>query len=171
MTSKKGVKVNAGIYIVDMAGHSAAQIKAYKGTCSVYSVTESCRSRQDRDLLLQRWYPRTLQVSLLPDRIEFTDQLMIRDDVKNFDPACACGPGGTLNSANECVGGSGDTKMDDWNEFWLDIHSARCKENVHDAMIKRIQAAKSKGCDGMDPDNVDSVCALALGAYSNCLTF
>lgn len=47
--------------------------------------------------------------------------------------------------------------MDDWNEFWLDIHSPTCKTNVQDVMTKRIQAAKEKGCDGMDPDNVDSV--------------
>jgi hypothetical protein len=47
--------------------------------------------------------------------------------------------------------------MDDWDEYWLDIHSDTCKSSVRSVQTGRIRAAKEKGCDGMDPDNVDSV--------------
>lgn len=36
-------------------------------------------------------------------------------------------------------------------EYWLDIES----ENVRNIMLDRIKLAKQKGCDGIDPDNVD----------------
>ncbi|KAF2501343.1 hypothetical protein BU16DRAFT_196515 [Lophium mytilinum] len=42
--------------------------------------------------------------------------------------------------------------MDGWpDEKWLDIRTA----NVKSIMAKRIQLAADKGCDGIDPDNVD----------------
>ncbi len=42
--------------------------------------------------------------------------------------------------------------MDNWEgEYWLNINS----ENVRKIMIERLQLAKEKGCDGVDPDNVD----------------
>ncbi|KAF2814952.1 uncharacterized protein BDZ99DRAFT_377611, partial [Mytilinidion resinicola] len=42
--------------------------------------------------------------------------------------------------------------MDGWpDEKWLDIRTA----NVKSIMLKRIQLAADKGCDGIDPDNVD----------------
>lgn len=42
--------------------------------------------------------------------------------------------------------------MDGWpDEAWLDIRSA----NVRAIMAKRIQLAAQKGCDAIDPDNVD----------------
>ncbi len=42
--------------------------------------------------------------------------------------------------------------MDDWKgEYWLNINS----ENVKRIMIDRLQLAKEKGCDGVDPDNVN----------------
>jgi hypothetical protein len=47
--------------------------------------------------------------------------------------------------------------MDDWDEYWLDLHSETCKANVKTVQAKRIKEAAAKGCDGMDPDNVDSV--------------
>lgn len=47
--------------------------------------------------------------------------------------------------------------MADWNEWWLDIHSPSCVANVENVMTARIKAARDKGCDGVDPDNVDSV--------------
>lgn len=52
--------------------------------------------------------------------------------------------------------------MEDWNEWWFDIHSAKCKANVLAGVTKRIQRAKDKGCMGVDPDNVDSVSNLLL---------
>ena len=42
--------------------------------------------------------------------------------------------------------------LDKWpGERWLDIRS----ENVKRIMVKRLELAKEKGCDGVEPDNVD----------------
>ena len=42
--------------------------------------------------------------------------------------------------------------MDGWeNEQWLDIRD----ESLHSIMILRLDLAKEKGCDGVEPDNVD----------------
>ncbi|KAK4998434.1 hypothetical protein LTR66_002334 [Elasticomyces elasticus] len=54
---------------------------------------------------------------------------------------------------------SGDFKKSDmgkelagWpGEYWLDVRSS----NVRDIMLKRLQLAQRKGCDGVDPDNMD----------------
>jgi len=43
------------------------------------------------------------------------------------------------------------SKMDGWDELWLDIRSTA----VLDVMKKRLDLAQSKGCDGVEPDNVD----------------
>jgi hypothetical protein len=43
------------------------------------------------------------------------------------------------------------SKMDGWDELWLDIRAASVKA----AMAKRLDLAASKGCDGVEPDNVD----------------
>jgi hypothetical protein len=48
----------------------------------------------------------------------------------------------------------GDTghNLDDWpGEKWLNLSS----ENVREIMKKRVAMAKEKGCDAVDPDNVD----------------
>lgn len=42
-------------------------------------------------------------------------------------------------------------KMDGWDEKWIDIRSS----NVKSIMQKRMDLAKSKHCDGIEPDNVD----------------
>lgn len=42
-------------------------------------------------------------------------------------------------------------KMSGWNERWLDIRSS----NVRAIMRARLDLAQQKGCDGVDPDNVD----------------
>jgi len=42
--------------------------------------------------------------------------------------------------------------MEDWEgEYWLNIKS----EKVRQIMVERMELAKSKGCDGVDPDNVN----------------
>ena len=42
--------------------------------------------------------------------------------------------------------------LDGWEgERWLDIRSA----NVHSIMLARLELAVSKGCDGVEPDNMD----------------
>lgn len=47
-------------------------------------------------------------------------------------------------------------KMDGWDELWLDI---RALEQLAPIMRARLDLAAAKGCDGVEPDNVD--------AYSN----
>ncbi|KAL1612510.1 hypothetical protein SLS60_000737 [Paraconiothyrium brasiliense] len=42
-------------------------------------------------------------------------------------------------------------KMDDWDEWWLDLKSA----NVKTIMETRIKRAAEAGCHAIDPDNVD----------------
>lgn len=92
-----------------------------------------------------------LLVSLvLRDRIDSS----YRSDADKFDPACVCGPGGSF-AGDACS--SNDNKLSGWNEWWLDIHSASCISNVESIMSARISSFMAKGCDGVDPDNVDSV--------------
>ncbi len=42
-------------------------------------------------------------------------------------------------------------QMDGWDEQWLDIRSERLKA----IMLARLDRARDKGCDGVEPDNVD----------------
>ncbi|MBW2735239.1 MAG: endo alpha-1,4 polygalactosaminidase [Deltaproteobacteria bacterium] len=42
-------------------------------------------------------------------------------------------------------------KMSGWNELWLDVRDA----GVREVMVGRLDLAKTKGCDGVEPDNVD----------------
>ncbi|KAJ5896738.1 uncharacterized protein N7473_006137 [Penicillium subrubescens] len=43
--------------------------------------------------------------------------------------------------------------LEDWpGERWLDLHSS----NVRKIMQARLDLAKQKGCDGVDPDNIDA---------------
>jgi hypothetical protein len=56
-----------------------------------------------------------------------------REDANKFDP--------------DVIG----NKLDNHNERWLDIRS----ENVRNIMKDRIALAKAKGCDGVEPDNID----------------
>jgi hypothetical protein len=43
-------------------------------------------------------------------------------------------------------------QMDGWDETWLDIRDLAALQPI---MAKRIALAKSKGCNGIEPDNVD----------------
>jgi hypothetical protein len=59
-------------------------------------------------------------------------------------------------------------KLGDWNEWYVDIHSKKCKKHIQKVMKKRIKAAAKKGCDGVDPDNVDEVCHFhSVDQYAN----
>ena len=42
-------------------------------------------------------------------------------------------------------------KMEDWDEYWLDITN----KTIWTIMAKRLDLAQTKGCDGVEPDNVD----------------
>ena len=56
--------------------------------------------------------------------------------------------------------------MQQWDEWWLDLHTPECVANVQDVMRARILEAGEKGCDGVDPDNVDSVGASSSLSWS-----
>ncbi|KAG9243217.1 putative endo alpha-1,4-polygalactosaminidase [Calycina marina] len=59
------------------------------------------------------------------------------------------------------------SELDGWpGEYWLQTDSS----NVRQIMTSRLQLAKSKGCDGVDPDNVDGYDnenGLGLTTYSS----
>jgi hypothetical protein len=58
--------------------------------------------------------------------------------------------------------------VDDWpGEKWLRLGS----QGVRDIMKKRIEMAKDKGCDGVDPDNVDGYARSPLSCVSFVLTY
>lgn len=76
-----------------------------------------------------------------------------RVDSADFDPACFCADGEVTEDG--CT--SSTHKMDDWEEWWLDLHTETCKTDALARMNARMARAKEKGCDGVDPDNVDSV--------------
>jgi len=44
------------------------------------------------------------------------------------------------------------TKMEDWDEYWLDYRV----EGIKPFMTDRLDVAKAKGCDGVEFDNVDA---------------
>ncbi|ORX42526.1 hypothetical protein BCR36DRAFT_261618, partial [Piromyces finnis] len=44
------------------------------------------------------------------------------------------------------------TKMDEWDEYWLDFRL----EGIKPFMTERLDLAKTKGCDGIEFDNVDA---------------
>jgi hypothetical protein len=85
--------------------------------------------------------------------------MTIRSDRLTFDPDCYCGEGVPVDEDGMCTGPKAlQNKLGDWNEWYVDIHSKKCKKHIQKVMKKRIKAAAKKGCDGVDPDNVDEVC-------------
>jgi hypothetical protein len=79
-------------------------------------------------------------------------------DAMDFDPACYCGPGVATDSKGLCTGdGADNNKQPDWDEWFFDLHSPSCIASVQAVQAKRIQTAAGKKCNGIDPDNVDSV--------------
>ena len=81
-----------------------------------------------------------------------------RDDKLLFKPECYCGPGetGRDETTGECT--SIDNKQPDWSAWWFDIKTPACVENIKEVHTARMVVAAEKGCDAIDPDNVDSVC-------------
>ena len=43
-------------------------------------------------------------------------------------------------------------KMQDWDELWLDISKLKILAPI---MVDRLELARNKGCDGVEPDNLD----------------
>lgn len=67
--------------------------------------------------------------------------------------------------ANDFAAGDLGNNLDDWpGEKWLRLSS----QNVRAIMKKRVEMAKEKGCDGLDPDNVDGYVSLLFLALKLC---
>ncbi|OUM70577.1 glycoside hydrolase family 114 protein, partial [Piromyces sp. E2] len=62
----------------------------------------------------------------------------------------------TEAKAMQNVSGLVRNKMDDWDENWLDIRL----EEIKPFMTDRLDLAKSKGCDGIEFDNIDAYTAV-----------
>lgn len=58
---------------------------------------------------------------------------------------------GWREDADDFNGDELGSKLDGWDERWLDIRST----NVHRIMKARLELAAEKGCDGVEPDNMD----------------
>ncbi|KAK8869452.1 hypothetical protein IAR55_000016 [Kwoniella newhampshirensis] len=126
--TKSGLSVNEHVYIVDMEGSTAEQIANYHAQGKKVICYFSAGT----------WEP-------------------YRSDRKSFNSQCYCGKGVSTDSSGKCTGaGSNDNELEEWGEWWLDIHNPSCLTNIESVMSSRIAAAAAKGCDGVDPDNVDS---------------
>ncbi|ODO09936.1 hypothetical protein I350_02159 [Cryptococcus amylolentus CBS 6273] len=68
-----------------------------------------------------------------------------RPDASSFDASCVCAAGESFTDDGFT---SDENKLDDWDEWWLDIHSDSCKTSVQSVMTTRIEKAAAKGCDG-----------------------
>lgn len=95
-----------------------------------------------------------------------------RTDAANFNPACICGAGATLQANGNCS--SSAHEMQGWTEWWFDLHDASCLTNVEAGMAKRLQAAAALGCDAIEPDNLDSFenqdqAGAAAGGWGNTM--
>lgn len=56
------------------------------------------------------------------------------------------------SDADQFTGADYGNSLDGWpGEYWLDIR----KNNVQRIMLSRLDLAKQKGCDGVEPDNMD----------------
>eukprot|EP00122_Pirum_gemmata_P005332 Pgem_evm1s4853 len=55
-------------------------------------------------------------------------------------------------------------KMDDWDEWWIDITKL---DSIKPLMEPRFQEAKDKGCDGIEADNIDCFENDCVDGYSS----
>lgn len=117
----------------------------------------------------RKWYATSPQVpGSLPGRsyqlLSYEHWLITRGDKLSFDPDCYCGERVPVDKDGMCTGPNAlQNKLGEWNEWYVDIHSKNCKKHIQKVMKKRIKAAAKKGCDGVDPDNVDEVCLRVSG--------
>ncbi|OCF33723.1 hypothetical protein I316_04435 [Kwoniella heveanensis BCC8398] len=123
-----GLALNKTVYIVDMANSTPEQFANYHAKGKKVGCYFSAGT----------WEP-------------------FRNDKLQFLPECYCGTGVSTDANGKCIGkGANNNLLGEWGEWWLDLRSAKCLENVKSIMTKRIQEAATKGCDAIDPDNVDS---------------
>ncbi|WVQ69620.1 uncharacterized protein L199_007840 [Kwoniella botswanensis] len=123
-----GLSLNKTMYVVDMAQSTSEQIANYHAKGKTVGCYFSAGT----------WEP-------------------YRSDAKQFLPECYCGPNVSIDSTGRCTGSGSDANLlGEWGEWWLDIRSEKCLNNIKSIMTDRIKAAKQKGCDSVDPDNVDA---------------
>ncbi|WWD17708.1 hypothetical protein CI109_102149 [Kwoniella shandongensis] len=129
ITTDTGLALDKQIYIVDMVGNSAEQIAGYHQAGKQVVCYFSAGA----------WEP-------------------TRTDARDFLPQCYCGKDVTYdNSTGACTGSNAnDNAIVEWGDWWLDIHSQECIDNVRSVLTARFDLAKQKGCDAVDCDNVDS---------------
>jgi hypothetical protein len=130
-------------------------------------------------LLHLGWNLGAVEVSLSDyvEHVAYTNKLIQRDDASEFPPACFCGAGTTeLDKSGVCP--NNDNKMYDpetypdeqWNEWWLDIKTPSCLKAIQEIMSARIKIAKDKGCDAVDPDNMDGYANKVLHSDGEVVT-
>ncbi|OCF53972.1 hypothetical protein L486_08529 [Kwoniella mangroviensis CBS 10435] len=123
-----GLSLSKTMYVVDMAQSTAEQIANYHAKGKTVGCYFSAGT----------WEP-------------------YRTDAKQFLPECYCGPNVTIDSTGRCTGSGSDANLlGEWGEWWLNIRSEKCLNNIKSIMTDRIKAGKQKGCDSVDPDNVDA---------------
>ncbi|WWD08263.1 hypothetical protein V865_006374 [Kwoniella europaea PYCC6329] len=123
-----GLSLNKTMYVVDMAQSTTEHIVNYHAKGKTVGCYFSAGT----------WEP-------------------YRSDAKQFLPECYCGPNVTVDSTGRCTGSGSDANLlGEWGEWWLDVRSEKCLNNIKSIMTDRIKAAKQKGCDSIDPDNVDA---------------
>lgn len=79
-----------------------------------------------------------------------------KDDIKSYSQKIICYfSGGSYESwrpdASKIPKSARGKKMDGWDEQWLNVRD----KGVRDVMKSRLDLAKSKGCAGVEVDNVD----------------
>ncbi|KAH8080879.1 glycoside hydrolase superfamily [Filobasidium floriforme] len=126
VTSNHQISVTSSIYIVDGDNTSNKTIAEYKAAGKTVMCYFSAGSFEP-----------------------------FRDDAALFKSDCFCGKGSTYNAKTEKCS-SNKNKMDGWDEYWLDLRTPACLTNIKAIQEARMRKFQQKGCDGVDPDNVDS---------------
>lgn len=126
ITSMTGVKVDAKVLIVDGEGVTSSLINQYHAAGKQVICYFSAGSFEP-----------------------------FRTDLSSIPDSCFCGPSSTYNkSTQKCS--SDQSKLDGWDEYWFNVRDATCLSKIKPVMSARMKTFKAKGCDGVDPDNMDS---------------
>lgn len=170
ITTDNGLEVNAAVYDVDGPSSTADQMyvsfdrPSSKRSANPELQFDLSQPREDCRMLFLSWDLGTRSVCqetlgpLFSPSSALTLTYGARPDALDFDPACYCGPGVATSSDGQCTGtGSTANLLSEWGEWYLDIHSPACIAKITPIMQARMTSFKDKGCDAVDPDNVDSV--------------
>ena len=147
MTSSSGVEVNSNVYITDL--DRSTEDEMWVALCDQLMTVRATRQTGRRSYATSPPAPGTGRGEAC-----LIKPANARDDADQFDPACVCDGASFVDKKCSTL----DNMQGQWGQWWLDIHSDSCKASVQNVMETRIKRAKGKGCQGIDPDNVDSVC-------------